>query len=59
MTLTIDIEKTIGGFDIYLSDDFGGSGIKVNGATSNEVVDNLMPYIHDYLSNLESIEEED
>jgi hypothetical protein len=58
MILTIDIEKSIDGFDIYLSDDNGGSGIKVNGASSNEAVANLMPYIHDYLYDLEHPEEE-
>lgn len=57
MVLNIDIEKTDNGFDIYLSDNNGGSGIEVSGNTSHEATENLMPYIHDYLYRLEHPEE--
>jgi hypothetical protein len=57
MVLNIDIEKTDNGFDIYLSDNNGGSGIEVSGDTSHKAIENLMPYIHDYLYRLEHPEE--
>lgn len=57
MVLNIDIEKTDNGFDIYLSDNNGGSGIEVSGETSQKATENLMPYIHDYFYRLEHPEE--
>lgn len=57
MVLNIDIEKNEDGFDIYLSDNNGGSGIEVSGDTSLKATENLMPYIHDYLYRLENPEE--
>lgn len=38
-------------FCIYLGDDCGGSGISVKGATPEEAVKNLAPYIVDYFYN--------
>lgn len=57
INLNIDIEKNKDGFDIYLSDDAGGSGIEVYGSTADETIENLTPYIHDYLYRLEHPEE--
>lgn len=57
INLNINIEKNKDGFDIYLSDDKGGSGIEVYGLTANETIKNLTPYIHDYLCRLEYPEE--
>jgi hypothetical protein len=59
LELNIDIEKTDDGFDIYLSDQCGGSGIEVSGATADEAIENLTPYLHDYLYRMEHPEEED
>lgn len=57
INLNIDIEKNANGFDIYLSDNNGGSGVEVYGSTADEVIENLTPYIHDYLYRLEHPEE--
>lgn len=57
INLNIDIEKNEDGFDIYLSDNEGGSGIEVYGSTADEAIENLTPYIHDYLYRLEHPEE--
>jgi hypothetical protein len=59
MVLNIDIEKTNNGFDIYLSDNNGGSGIEVSGATADEAIENLTPYLHDYLYRMEHPEEDE
>ena len=38
------------GISLWLSDDFGGSGIEVEGKTAEEVAENLLPYLIDYFS---------
>ena len=57
LELNIDIVKNEDGFDIYLSDQCGGSGIEVSGATADEAIENLTPYLHDYLYRMEHPEE--
>ena len=57
MRIELDIEKTEDGFDIYVSDENCGSGISVVGNTAEEVVENLTPYLHDYLYRMEHSEE--
>jgi hypothetical protein len=37
-------------FDLWVSDDCGGSGISVCGNSTSEVAKNLMPYIESYLT---------
>lgn len=35
----------------YIGDDNGGSGIKVEGKTAEELAENLKPYIIEYFNN--------
>jgi hypothetical protein len=60
MVVEIDISKaSVGkGFDLYMGDDCGGSGISVTGETADEALENLIPYLRDYLEKV-SEESED
>ena len=54
MTITLDIQRTNdGNYSIWLSDNQGGSGIEVNGDSTN-VIENLCPYIQDYIDDMEN-----
>lgn len=58
--LNINVIKEEDGISLWLSDDFGGSGIEVEGDTAEEVAENLMPYLIDYFSgHIGNNEEED
>ena len=59
LELNIDIVKNQDGFNIYLGDQCGGSGIEVSGATADEAIENLTPYLHDYLYRMEHPEEDE
>lgn len=48
--LNINVIKEEDGISLWVSDDFGGSGIEVEGDTAEEVAENLMPYLIDYFS---------
>ena len=48
--LNINVIKEEDGISLWLSDDFGGSGVEVEGDTPEEVAENLMPYLIDYFS---------
>ena len=49
MQITLDIQKGKNGqYSIWLVDDCGGSGIAVDG-TKDDVCENLMPYLQDYI----------
>lgn len=48
--LNINVIKEEDGISLWVSDDFGGSGIEVEGGTAEEVAENLMPYLIDYFS---------
>lgn len=50
ITIEIDVQVNNGNFDLWLSDNCGGSGISVCGNSTSEVVQNLMPYIESYLT---------
>ena len=54
MVVEIEISKTpVGkGFDIYMGDDWGGSGISVTGKTADEAIENLIPYLRDYMEQM-------
>jgi hypothetical protein len=49
MVVEIDIVKKGEVFDLFVGDDCGGSGISVTGKTADEVIENLAPYLRDYL----------
>lgn len=50
LTITIDVQVNEKEFDLWLSDNCGGSGISVCGNSTSKVVENLMPYIESYLT---------
>lgn len=54
MVVEIDINKaSVGkGFDLYIGDDCGGSGISVTGETTDEAIANLIPYLRDYMEQV-------
>lgn len=45
--------KTEDGYGIWLSDDVGGSGVKVEAPTKGGCVSGIAPYIEDYLYKLD------
>ena len=49
ITIEIDIEFNEGKFDLWLSDNCGGSGISVRGNSVEDVANDLTSYIKDYL----------
>lgn len=49
--ININVIKESDGLSLWVSDDFGGSGIEVEGDTPEEVAENLLPYLIDYFSN--------
>lgn len=49
ITIEIDIEFDEGKFDLWLSDNCGGSGISVRGNSAEDVAKDLTSYIEDYL----------
>lgn len=59
MVVEIDILKKGEVFDLFVGDDCGGSGISVTGKTADEVIENLTPYLHDYLYRMEHPEEDE
>jgi hypothetical protein len=52
MVVEIDIIKKGEEFDLFVGDDCGGSGISVKGKTADEVIENLIPYLRDYLEQV-------
>jgi hypothetical protein len=54
MVVEIEINKaSVGkGFDLYMGDDCGGSGISVTGETADEAIANLIPYLRDYMEQV-------
>lgn len=46
--LSLELYRDGDGFGIWLSDDFGGSGIEATGSTPEEVANNIAAYIADY-----------
>jgi hypothetical protein len=50
MNITIDVQCSDGEFDLWVSDDCGGSGISVGGQSVDETIENLKPYLEDYLN---------
>ena len=52
MVVEIDIVKKGKEFDLFVGDDCGGSGIEVSGNTADEVIENLIPYLRDYLEQV-------
>ena len=54
MVVEIEINKaSVGkGFDLYMGDDCGGSGIEVSGNTADEAIANLIPYLRDYMEQV-------
>lgn len=57
--LNINVIKKEDGISLWVSDDFGGSGIEVEGDTAEKVAENLMPYLIDYFSGYEDEEDEE
>ena len=53
MLIELDILKTENGFDIWVSDNVGGSGISVKGTTIEQALDNLKPHLETYLNEIE------
>ena len=59
MTLTLDLNIDFAGeYQIYLSDDIGGSGILISGTNVEEVCNSLSDYIMDYFDQYYSEEDE-
>lgn len=54
MNVTIDIQFNGSEFDLWVSDDCGGSGISVGGSSVDETIENLKPYLEDYLNRVEN-----
>lgn len=52
LNITLEVSKSKQGFDVYIGDDIGGSGISVKAKNATECVERLTPYITDYLENL-------
>ena len=46
--LSLELYRNGDGFGIWLSDDFGGSGIEATGTTPQEAANNIASYIADY-----------
>jgi hypothetical protein len=59
MRIEIEFYKTGNGYGAWISDNCGGSGIEVNGASAEEVADNMKLYIMDYVSYLDKDDSED
>jgi hypothetical protein len=57
--ININVIKDISGLSLWVSDDFGGSGIEVEGDTPEEVAENLLPYLIDYFSGHISKEDDE
>lgn len=57
MTITIDVQLTNGTFDLFVGDDFGGSGISIKGESAQETAEKLLPYLVDYFNQEESYNE--
>lgn len=57
--ININVIKESDGLSLWVSDDFGGSGIEVEGDTPEEVAKNLLPYLIDYFSNEQNDEEDE
>lgn len=53
MKVELDILKTSNGFDIWVSDDIGGSGFSVKGTTIEEVSESLKDNLETYLQEAE------
>ena len=53
MKLEIELYKNESGYGAWISDYCGGSGIEVNGATPEELSENMRPYIADYAYQLD------
>lgn len=51
--LTLELYKTGDYYDCWLSDNAGGSGIEVEAATKEEFIEELGPYIEDYLCRMD------
>jgi len=59
MRIEIEFYKTGNGYGAWISDNCGGSGIEVNGASAEEVAENMKPYIEDYVFGLDDDGSED
>lgn len=57
--ININVIKESDGLSLWVSDDFGGSGIEVEGDTPEEVAENLLPYLIDYFSNGKNDDEDE
>ena len=57
--ININVIKESDGISLWVSDDFGGSGIEVEGDTPEEVAENLLPYLIDYFSDRQEEENDD
>ena len=51
--IELTLYKTEEGYGIWLSDNIGGSGIKVEETTKEKAAESIAPYIEDYLYNLD------
>lgn len=56
MNIQIELYKTEGGYGAWISDNCGGSGIEVNGASAQELANNMSGYIEDYVIGLDENE---
>ena len=54
MVVEIKINKaSVGnGFNLYIGNDCGDSGISVTGETADEAIENLIPYLRDYMEQV-------
>lgn len=51
--IELTLYKTDEGYGIWLSDNEGGSGIKVEESTKEKCAESIAPYIEDYLYKLD------
>ena len=59
VNISLNLYRDGDGFGIWLSDDFGGSGIEATGNTPEEAADNIASYIADYFYEHDDEDEED
>jgi len=59
VNLSLNLYRDGDGFGIWLSDDFGGSGIEATGNTPEEAADNIASYIADYFYEIDDEDEDE
>lgn len=59
MILTIELYKDDYGYNAYISDNCGGSGIEADGSTPEELSENIKGYVYDYCARLDDDDDDE